>query len=253
MRGVETGPYWIYNCGAHTSDVSNLINVLNATLDSVIRDVSQTRSSNAYTTFFKDVVVASTVQDILLDIMIGEPIPPGPHAMRNAHPEDFGWPVTPQLVCVTDYNQIKWSTAPGGRGGNQIDAYTTCQQSPVNSFAIIGSKYLKNSIVLCPAFWTFPAIPTSSKADCLKVDPNFNRFRDSGKRLVNFQLWVLLHELLHSYIYARSGSLSEVSTANDCASLAAGSALDNTQNYVFYAASKSIFLLLLSSSQDIPV
>ena len=237
MEGVQTGPYRIYNCGDRTSSVSMLINRLMATLRPVLDDVSLPRSSPAYTTFFKNIAFAPTVYDILSNITTGAPISPGPHAVVDAPSELFGPPITPQFVCVTDYGQLKWSLEAGGQGGNQFDAYTACQQSPVHAFGIFGTKFPKNSIVLCPAFWTYAPIPSLSKSTCLTVDPHFNRFRDTGRRMVNYQLWVILHELAHAYIYARNGQLADVSTANDCTSLSARSAVNNAQNYVFYAAS----------------
>ncbi len=240
LPGVQVGPYHAYNCGTHAPLVSILINTLFATLRPVLDDVSQQTSSDTFNAFFKSITFAPIVHDILSNIIRGAPIAPGPHAIHGAPKNHFGPPVTPQLVCVTDYKQITWSLEEGGQGGRQGDAYSTCQQSPVNSFGVFGSKYLKNSIVLCPAFFDYVALPSLSKAACVPVDPHFNRFRDSGKRLVNYQLWVLLHELVHVYVYARSGSLTELSTANDCVSLAAGSAVNNAQNYVFYAASKSL-------------
>ena len=238
MQSVQTGPYGIYNCGARTSTVSLLVNTLITTLEPALKDVTRSTSSNTFNAFFKHITFASTVYDILFDIFTGTAVPPGPYAMRDATAEYFGPAVTPRFICVTDYNQVTWSIAPGGQGGPQRDAHTVCQQSPVNSFGIFGSKYLNNSIILCPNFFTYTALPTTSAAGCLTVDPHFNRFRDSGKRLVNYQLWVILHELAHVYIYARSGSLLEISTANDCFLLAGGIAVDNAQNYVYYVASK---------------
>lgn len=236
MEGVQTGRYRIYNCGTRTSSVSTLINVLIATLRPVLEDVSLRQSSPAYTTFFKNIGFASTVHDIFSNITTGAPISPGPHAMRNAPSDLFGPPITPQFVCITDYDQLRWSLAAGGQGGNQFDAYTACVQSPVQAFTVVGTKFPKNSIVLCPAFWRYAPIPSTSKATCLTVDPHFNRFRENGARMINYQLWVILHELAHSYIYARNGKLADVSTANDCMSLSASSAVENAQNYVYYAA-----------------
>lgn len=241
MEGVQTGPYRIYNCGSRTSSVSMLINILTATLRPVLDDVSFTRSSPAYNTFFKNIAFASTVHDILSSITTGAPISPGPHAIKDAPSELFGPPITPQFVCITGYDQLRWSLEAGGEGGTQFDAYTACEQSPVLAFAVFGTKFPKNSIVLCPDFWTYAPIPPMSKATCLAVDPHFNRFRDTGRRFIGYQLWVILHELAHAYIYAHSGQLLDVSTANDCTSLSATSAVNNAQNYVFYAASE--FLL----------
>ena len=240
MEGAQAGPYHIYNCGTHTAALSVLISTLVATLEPVLDDVSIPSSSPAYTTFFKHVAFAPNVYDLLSNITTGAPISPGPHAIIDAPPDLFGPPITPQFVCITAYEQIKWSLEAGGQGGRQFDAYTACQQSPVHAFGVFGTRFLKYSIVLCPAFWTYAAIPSLSKSACLPVDPHFNRFRDNGRRMVNYQLWVILHELAHAYIYANSGSLVDVSTANDCMSLAASSAVKNAQNYVFYAASECI-------------
>ena len=244
MEGVRTGPYHIYNCGTKTSGVSTLIDTLIATLQPVLSDVSLRTSSPAYTTFFKNIAFAPNVYKILSNIATGAPFSPGPHGIKNAPFEAFGSPITPQFVCVTDHEQITWSLGAGGLGGTQIDAYVVCQNSPVHAFGIFGTRFLKNSIVLCPSFWTYAAIPTLSKSSCLTVDPHFNRFRENGRRLVNYQLWVILHELAHAYIYASTGVLSDVSTANDCMSLAASSAVSNAQNFVFYAASELIVMTL---------
>lgn len=236
MEGVQTGPYRIYNCGSSTASVSTLINVLIATLRLVLEDASLRQSSPAYTTFFKNIAFAPTVHDLFSNITTGAPISPGPHAMIDAPSNLFGPPITPQFVCITDYGQLKWSLAAGGQGGSQFDAYTACVQSPVHAFTVVGTKFPKNSIVLCPAFWKYPPLPSTSKSTCLTVDPHFNRFRENGGRMVNYQLWVILHELAHAYIYARNGQLADVSTANDCTSLSASSAVENAQNYVYYAA-----------------
>lgn len=246
-----TGPYNIYNCGTHTAEVSILINTLLSILQPAIADVSKRKNSAAYTTFFKHDTFTSTVRDILSNITRSVPFPPGPHAIRNPPPDLFGPPKTPQFVCITDYNQMTWSVEKGGQGGRQFDAYKACTQSAVNAFGVFGTKFLENSIVLCPSFWAYPSLPPSprSTSACLRVDPHFNRFRDTGTRLVNFQIWVLLQELALSYIYARSGSLIDVSTANDCYMLAASDAVNNARSYVYYVASRFSPVLYLRSLQ----
>ena len=240
MEGAQAGPYHIYNCGTRTPEVSVLVDTLIDTVQPVLDDALLSKSSPAFTAFFKHIAFAPIVYDILLKIRTGAPISPGPHAIPDAPPELFGPPITPQFVCVTGNDQITWSLEAGGQGGRQLDAYTACQQSPVHAFDIYGTRFVNNSIVLCPAFWSYAAIPPQSKSTCLTVDPHFNRFRDDGRRLVNYQLWVIMHELAHHYIYARSGSQADVSTANDCVSLNAKSAVNNAQNFVFYAASEYI-------------
>ena len=242
MQKVKAGPYYVSNCGTRAPDISLLINTVISTLQPVLDDISQPKASPAYTSFFKSIAFAPTVYEIFSNITTGAPISPGPHAMRDAGPDLFGLPITPHFVCVTDYHQITWSLAAGGLGGRQFDAHTACQQSPVHAFGIFGSKFLRNTIVLCPAFWRYAPIPTASSSSCLTVDPHFNRFRDDGRRLINYQLWVILHELAHFYIFAHSRSLADVSNANDCVSLIGSSAVNNVQNYVYYAASESIVM-----------
>ena len=238
------GPYPVINCNAHTPTISLLIDTLLTTIQSVLNDLAQHHSSDAYTTFFKHVSFAPEVHDIYSNIMVGTPVAPGPYALRHPPPGAFGVPRTPQFICVTEREQVTWSEAAGGLGGSQIDAYTACENSPLQAFGIFGTKYLQNTIVLCPAFWNFLAIPSSSKSACMPVDPHFNRFRADGKRLVNYQLWILLHELAHIYVYAKTGLLIDVMPPNDCALLTGGNAVGNPQNYVYYAASKSVLMTL---------
>ena len=238
------GPYPVFNCNGHTPTISTLIDTLHTTLQSVLNDLSQHQTSAAYTTFFKHVSYAPNVHDMYTNIMLGTPVAPGPHAIKYPPPDAFGVPRTPQFICVTEREQLRWSLEAGGLGGRQLDAYTACESSPVQAFGIFGSKYLQNTIVLCPAFWDSLAIPSSSQSACMPVDPHFNRFRADGKRLVDYQLWVLLHELAHVYVYAKYGNLYDVSAPNDCALLSGSSAISNAQNYVYYAASKSVLMNL---------
>ena len=244
LQRATAGPYPVYNCNGHNPTISVLIETLQTTLQSVLNDLSQYRSTAAYTTFFKHVSFASDVHDIYSNIMLGTPVAPGPHAIKYPPPGSFGVPRNPQFICVTAREQVTWSLEQGGLGGRQSDAYTACENSPIQAFGIFGTKYLQNTIVLCPAFWKWLAIPSSSQSACLPVDPHFNRFRSDGNRLVNYQLWVLLHELAHVYIYAKSGNLYDVSSPNDCALLSGNSAINNAQNYVYYAASKSVLMTL---------
>ena len=76
------------------------------------------------------------------------------------------------------------------------------------------------------------------------MDPHFNRFRETGGRVINYQLWIILNELAHNYIYAATGALTDVGTANDCVSLAGSDAAKNAMSYVYYAASELVFTAL---------
>ena len=149
---------------------------------------------------------------------------------------------------------MTWSTAAGGQGGQQRDAFEACRQSPVHAYSVFGSKFLNNTIVLCPDFWDYPDLPPLSKSNCLTVDTHFNRFRQTGVGMIDYQLWVIFGELVHSYIYARSGRLIKTSTANDCTALIARNAVDSPRNYLLYAASELILhQFALGLFYDLPV
>ena len=238
LQGVQTGPYHIYNCDSHTYQVSVVLNTLLSTLERVLNDVSQSRASDAYTTFFGDIAFAPIVRDILSNITAGTPIPPGPHAIRNAPPDSFGPPAAPQFVCITDYNQMTWPVERGGKGGPQGDAFAGCHVSFEHIYSVFGAKFLNNTIVLCPLFFTYPIIPLPSTSTCLPVDKSQNRFGDSGEAMLDFQLWKILIELAHGYIYARAGRLVNIVDVNDCTSLITRNAVNSATNYAFYAASE---------------
>ena len=244
LEGVQTGPYHTYNCNSHIYQLSTVLNALLSTLQQVLADVSQSRASDAYTTFFGDIAFAPVVRDILSNITAGTPIPPGPHAIRNAPPDSFGPPVTPQFVCITDYDQMTWSIGREDEGGPQYDAYAGCLRSFQHIYSVFGAKFLNNTIVLCPLFFTYPVIPLPSTSTCLPVDTHQNRFGDSGEDMLDFQLWKVLIELAHGYIYARAGHLVHIEDVNDCTSLITRNAVNSATNYAFYAASKWIFVIV---------
>ena len=241
LQGVQTGPYHIYNCDDHTYQLSGILDTLLSTLERVLDDVSQSRASGAYATFFGDIAFAPMVRDILSNITAGTPIAPGPHAIPNASPASFGPPVTPQFVCITNYDQMTWPVTRGGKGGPQGDAYSACLSTFAHIYSVFGAKLLNNTIVLCPLFFTYPDIPLPLTSSCLPVDTHRNRFENSGEDMLDYQLWKILIELVHGYIYARAGYLVNIQDINDCAKVATRNAVNSATNYAFYAASEQIF------------
>ena len=238
LQGVQTGPYHIYNCKSHTYQLSVALDTLFSTLEQVLEDASKSRASDAYTIFFGDIAFAPIVRGILSNITAGTPIRPGPHAIRNAPPDSFGPPVTPQFVCITEFNQMTWSIEREDEGGRQGDAYEACLRSFSHIYSVFGAKFLNNTIVLCPLFFTYPFIPLPSISTCLPVDQRRNRFGNSGEDMLDFQLWKIFIELAHGYIYARAGSLVNIVDVNDCTSLVTRNAVNSATNYAYYAASE---------------
>ena len=220
----QGGLFSIYNCGDMTSDIQTLINNLPHILIPAIEDASRPTSSDAYTTFFKDINYAPYVHDILSNISTGAPIPSNASNVPAA---------SPGIFCLTAPGQV----IEGSRERPGQDFYSKCLQ--MNAFAMARVETSSAHLIfLCPPFWTQPAIPGRVKGACLTVSPHFNRFKQDGGRLLGYRVWVLLHELVHHYIFERSGTQDDFYSANECAGLSASAAMENAQNFVFYVASK---------------
>ena len=139
---------------------------------------------------------------------------------------------------------MTWPITRGGKAGAQGDAFTACLHSFPHIYSVFGAKSLNNTIVLCPLFFTYPLLPLPSTSTCLPVDKHQNRFENSGEDMLDFQLWKILIELAHGYIYARAGYLVYIQDVNECTSLIARNAVNSATNYAFYAASEQIFVIV---------
>lgn len=53
-----------------------------------------------------------------------------------------------------------------------------------------------------------------------------------------YQLWYILHELVHYYVYATKESHLDIYGVNACLVLRSASAVLNAQSYVYYVASE---------------
>ncbi|CAD6588410.1 MAG: hypothetical protein ASARMPRED_003555 [Alectoria sarmentosa] len=195
---VQIGPYYARNCKSNINNIVTLLNTLKHVLQPVITDLGSSTSSDAYTTFFKDIANAFYVREVLTNLTKGVSVPPEPGTRS--------W--TPILICVDGRDQVTFS-----EDGRQVDAYSRCRtlgQAP--AMALLTTPY----IVICPVFFTHPAIPIQSAASCLTVDPHRNRFAQDGKSLIKYQLWHLLHELVHYYVYATKEAHLDIYGVNAC-------------------------------------
>ena len=61
---------------------------------------------------------------------------------------------------------------------------------------------------------------------------------ENGKDLIKYQIWHILHELVHYYVYATKQNALDIYNVNDCMLLPSKAALLNAMSYVYYAASK---------------
>ena len=99
--------------------------------------------------------------------------------------------------------------------GAPVDAFDRCVGPRIAS-SMTGTKY----IVICPLFWTSPELVTSPPSpsdsnqpavNCLRLSRNQRQFqgttndRHGAGYLVQYKVWVVLEELVHSYIYAACG------------------------------------------------
>ena len=113
--------------------------------------------------------------------------------------------------------------------GTVFDLYDFCQ-SEVAFYQIDAEE-----IIICPLFFNYPAVPSTSQ--CLTVNKYQEKFYQDGSQMYEFQLWILLHEIVHFY---KGGLWPEVYDVNACLRLNAGKSVVNAQNYLYYAASKSL-------------
>lgn len=224
LSGVEAGRYRIINCGPKTEQLVTLLHILRQTLGPVSDDAASSPTSNAYNTFFKHVAYAPYVRQILQFIADGI-------AISSNNDGDANSPI---IICSTATKQITYEQ----ENGEIMDAHTKCTtQASVLSFSLINSPY-KPTVVLCPGFFYEAPVPSMSKENCLTVEPHFNLFRQNGAVLVRYQLWALMHELAHLYIFAHNGGMVDIYTVNGCLALIAHQAAQNAQSFIYYAASE---------------
>ena len=224
LATVQIGPYYAQNCKSNNNKLATLLSTLSNTLQPVITDLGSSISSDAYTTFFKDIAHAPYVRDVFYNITTGVSVPPEPGAQSS----------TPVFICVDGRDQVSYR-----ENGKRVDVYTRCRAlGEVPAIALLKSPY----IVICPFFFTLPSIPAQSTSTCLTVDSYRTRFVQNGKSLVKYQLWHVLHELVHYYVYATVQDHMDIYNINACLALKAKNAVLNAQSYVYYAASKYIGL-----------
>ena len=217
------GNYGIFNCGDHAAGLVTLLETLRSTLQLVLGDLNFRRSSKAFTTFFKHVNNVPYVRSIIQNIALGNPVSIDGNGHRNF----------PGFICVTAREQV-WVR---DESGETVDFYEHCLQRPRTAATSDLTSSSRPMTILCPLFFKSPAIPPSSRTGCLGVDPATNAFISNGAHIINFQLWHIMHELVHMYIYWSSGGRLDFYHVNDCLSLSANQSVQNAQSYAFYAAS----------------
>lgn len=217
-----------------------LLDELYTALLPAIQDAESTQGP-AFQAFFKDAENGASVSNLLANITEGASAFPPADTISNG---------APAFVCISGKGQMTGIYAPTGA---PFDAFDKCV-GPTVALSMTGTKY----IAICPSFWTSPELVTSPPSpsasnrpavNCLSLSRNQRQFqgttndRHGAAYLAQYKVWVVLEELVHSYIYAAYGLGDHADTfdiydANAAFALSAQDSLLNAPNYVLYVASK---------------
>jgi len=218
---VKSGKYTIQLCGSQAPQVQAAMRTLQKALRPAIQDTYISPTSAPFTAFFKNSQYRLFVTRVLSDIANGTAL---------ASKAD-STPTTPQLVCVTGPNIVKFQVK-----NSFHDVYDDCQQNPL--WASIYHSGL-NYVFICPLFFA-SAIPSRPVSRCPTIDSATNEFVGDLNSLIQYKPYVLLHELAHFYVVPPSteNMQFEVYDWNAAFALKAKRAVLNAQSYVLYVASK---------------
>ena len=224
-----SGKYQIELCGAQTATVKYALDSLWSALQPAITTTNYASANPIYNTFFHDSIYGPLVQQVLQNVSEGAAIP---------KTSSNGAPVSPLIACVTGPGIVITNT-----GGVVRDMWDQCNgNQQVAAFATKGTNW----IFLCPFFKILVVQPSPNVCPAVKS----NQFGDLWGFLVQNQMYILFHEILHFYLnnqpapMVQDGS-AEVYDPNKAAALSSLDAISNAQSYVLYVASKSSFLLQL--------
>ena len=234
------GNYAIANCGpANTALLHTLLDEIYTALLPAILDAESTHGP-AFQAFFKDAENGAKVSNLLANITEGAPAFPPADKISNG---------APAIFCLSRKGELSGRTSTGA----PFDAFDRCGTRLAAS-SLTGTKI----IAICPLFWTSPKLVTSPAApsasnqpaaNCLRLSRNQGQFqgttsdRHGAADLVQYKVWVVLEELVHSYIYAAFGLGShsnplDIYDSNAAFALSAQDSLLNAPSYVLYVASK---------------
>ena len=189
--------------------------------------------SDAFKTFFKTPSSAPYVKKILTYITTG----------HKAASTDGGPHATPEIICVTKPGELVLHV-PEKRKMVLTDFWDTCyprrtNRNPRPALSLRGTRY----VVLCPEFFTITPAPTKPK--CPTVNWWGDKFsdHDKGVSLVRYQIFVLLHEAAHFYIFATSQSHYDRYELNNCLSLDSKYSKMNPRSYDYYVTCTFVSLV----------
>lgn len=91
-------------------------------------------------------------------------------------------------------------------------------------------------------------MPPVSKSGCLEINYRLSQFMSNGKAMFDYQFWVVMKQITNLYVYWYGGGQLAYMDVNDCIRLPASQTIQNAMNYVYYAASKSTTIYLVSQN-----
>ncbi|KAL8784964.1 MAG: hypothetical protein Q9195_008830 [Heterodermia aff. obscurata] len=212
---VRFGRYNILNCSpTNATHLSHLLKSVNSAVYSAINDTERNTPSGAYNTFFNDITYSTFVHDILTMTITGRAL---------------GEQGSPIFWCVQGLNEIRYVDR---NSGSLNDMWTRCEQHPRN---VLQGMHGSSFIVVCPQFFTLQISDRPPEEHCLRV--RHNRFKGNGYEMGFFRMWLVLSELVQYYVYAYTGSETDVFDVNKATWLGGKASTRNTANYVYYVAS----------------
>ena len=215
-------------CGAQTATVQQALVSLWTALQPAITATNYASANPIYATFFHDSIYGPLVQQVLQNVSAGAAIPK----------KVSKTPVSPLIACVTGPGIVVTNL-----GGVTSDMWDLCSDNEWAAFAVKDTNW----IFLCPFFHRLVVQPSPNV--CPGVTNN--QFGSRWGFLVQNQMYILFHEILHFYLNNQPTPMvqdgdSEVYDPNSAMALSSLDAISNPQSYVFYVASKSSFFFQYS-------
>ena len=102
---------------------------------------------------------------------------------------------SPWIFCVTGPGQV----VDGMDENPGQDYYSGALSTGLPAGPYVSADTDAPFVFLYPRFWTYPSVLSASPSTCLTVLPHFNRYKQDREKFVSYQLWILLHELVHQY------------------------------------------------------
>ncbi|KAI4264554.1 MAG: hypothetical protein L6R42_000357 [Xanthoria sp. 1 TBL-2021] len=227
MQSVPSGKYTFYNCKRRSDGLILQLQALFTNLEAVLHDLDDPRSSAAFNAFFKDLNNAPFVRRVIENITTGAPT----STVNDKN-------ISLSLVCLDGPGQVI-STDIGA------DMYTRCMAQ--KTYGTVASTIVdspdhrfarSSSHSTLPALLPYPNQVAEIQAGLPGAWVPRSLLRRRWLSMIDYQMWTLMHELAHIYLFWTLGSRLDLYTVNECLALRDSKTIENVHNYVYYAASE---------------